>query len=42
MMGTNSNLISNPDTYVGVSVGYLKSNMDYSDEEARVRTYGID
>ena len=42
MMGTNSNLISNPDTHVGVSVGYLKSKMDYSDEDARVRTYGID
>lgn len=42
MMGTNSNLISNPDIYVGVSVGYLKSKMNYSDEDARVRTYGID
>ncbi|WP_175613209.1 autotransporter outer membrane beta-barrel domain-containing protein [Fusobacterium mortiferum] len=42
MMGTNSNLISNTDIYVGVSVGYLKSKMNYSDEDARVRTYGID
>lgn len=42
MMGTNSNLLSNPDTYVGVSVGYLKSKMNYNDEDARVRTYGID
>ena len=28
MMGTNSNLISNPDIYVGVSVGYLKYKMN--------------
>lgn len=42
MMGTNSNLLSNPDTYVGVSFGYLKSKLDYNNEDAKVRTYGID
>lgn len=42
MMGTNSNLLSNPDVYVGVGFGYLKSRLDYSDEDSKVRTYGID
>lgn len=42
MMGTNSNLLSNPDVYVGVGFGYLKSKLDYSDEDSKVRTYGID
>lgn len=42
MMGTNSNLLSNPNTYVGVNLGYLKSKTDYSNENGKIRTYGID
>lgn len=42
MMGTNSNLISNPNTYIGVGFGYLKSKVDYHNEDGKIRTYGID
>lgn len=42
LMGTNSNLLSSPDTYVGVNLGYLKSKLNFSNEDAKVRTYGID
>lgn len=42
MMGTNSNLLSNPNIFIGTSLGYLKSNLEYKNENAKVRTYGID
>ncbi|WP_286033810.1 autotransporter outer membrane beta-barrel domain-containing protein [Fusobacterium necrogenes] len=42
LMGTNSNILSTPNTYIGVSLGYLKSNLSYNYEDAKVRTYGID
>lgn len=41
MLGTNSNLLSSPDTYVGVGLGYLKSNLKYEQENSKVRTYEI-
>lgn len=41
-MGTNSNLISNPDVYLGVNLDYLKSKLEYDRENSKVRTYGID
>ena len=42
LMGTTSNLVSNPDVYVGVNLGYFKSNLNYDNENSKVRTYGID
>lgn len=42
MMGTNSNLLSNPNIFIGTSLGYLKSDLEYKNENAKVRTYGID
>lgn len=42
LMGTNSNLLSNPDVYIGVNLGYLKSNLEYPNENSKVRTYGIE
>lgn len=42
MMGTNSNLLSNPNIFIGTSLGYLKSNLEYKNENAKIRTYGID
>ncbi len=42
MMGTNSNLLSDPNIFIGTSLGYLKSNLKYKNEDAKVRTYGID
>ena len=43
MMGTNSNLKSNSDTYLGVNLGYLKSKLNYEgDKNSKVRTYSID
>lgn len=42
LMGTNSNLLSNPNTYLGVNLGYLKSKLNYPDENSKVRTYGIE
>lgn len=42
LLGTNSSLLSDTNTYLGVSLGYLKSNVEYQSYNSKIRTYGID
>lgn len=44
LTGTNSTFLSNPNMITGVSLGYIKSKVDYKDSnnsDQKVRTYGI-
>lgn len=44
LTGTNSTFLSNPNMITGVSLGYIKSKVDYkdsNDSDQKVRTYGL-
>lgn len=44
LTGTNSTFLSNPNMITGVSLGYIKSKVDYKDNNSsnqKIRTYGI-
>lgn len=41
LIGTNSNLVANPNVFAGISLGHFKSSFKIDQQRYRVRTYGF-